>query len=472
LRGHGWVIFLERQTVKQGEALYKDEILDRLARQGNVAQFVAFRTNARTTLNQSFARIAGHEPNELFFDPHEAISALLSASIEHRVNVRSYVPDETRSREFVYGLDKVDDVLAAVNRLSSEGLQTIVNETIDIHDGGVSGVVQGHTIEFSPDDTPRCVEKPGVASLPFGQGIELLKTVYGFAPEIHANEGERTEFSIHPRPRGWRRSHTLLWEHERGVPSTPLPTIRWPNNFSRTIGDKAFGLVVAHGLGISVPRTLVIGRRVAPFEFGKPTGSKEVWTRTCPAEPQPGLYTTVKGWIDPFALLEKEDPQHNILASVLRQDAVQAQYSGAAIVGADGQITIEGRHGDGDKFMLGLDRPELLPDNIRSDVLIIHKRIAQMLGPVRIEWVHDGHQTWLVQLHLGSTTTVGSTIVPGEPLAWKKFYVKDGLAQLRGMIERLSSGVGIILVGEIGVTSHFADLVRRAGVPTRLTIKE
>ncbi len=34
-------------------------------------------------------------------------------------------------------------------------------------------------IEFAPDDTPRCVEKPGVASFPLAWGHSLLQTVYG-----------------------------------------------------------------------------------------------------------------------------------------------------------------------------------------------------------------------------------------------------------------------------------------------------
>jgi hypothetical protein len=45
--------------------LHKDEILDRLARRGNVAQFVAFRPHRKNTPAQSFARIAGNEPNQL-----------------------------------------------------------------------------------------------------------------------------------------------------------------------------------------------------------------------------------------------------------------------------------------------------------------------------------------------------------------------------------------------------------------------
>ncbi len=451
--------------------LHKDVILDRLARRGNVAQFVAFRPDRMNAPAQSFARIAGNEPNHLFLDPRQAIEVLLEASADGKVNVRSYLPEEPRSREFVYGLETVDDALAALRRLTSEGLHTIVNETIDICDGGVSGVIQGGTIEFSPDDTPRCVEKPGVASLSFRHGADLLRTVYGFAPELHAADGERTEFSIHPRVRGWRRGHTLLWEHETGVSAVPPPTMRWPNRFSRVVGDKAFGLLIADRLGVPVPRTLVIGRRIAPFQFGRETGSNEVWTRTCPFEPHPGLYTTVKGWTDPFSLLQAEDPEGKVLASVLRQDAVAAGHSGAAIVGPDSELTVEGCRGEGDRLMLGLQLPEPLPAAVTDEVRFVHRRLSAVLGPVRLEWVHDGIQAWIVQLHLGATATAGTTLVPGEAVKWIEFRVEEGLERLRQILDELPSETGLMLIGEVGVTSHIADLVRRANVPARLALR-
>ena len=62
-------------------------------------------------------------------------------------------------------------------------------------------------IEFAPDDTPRCVEKEGTASLPIGWGFSILRRVYGFEPDmVDAGKG-RLEFSIHPKPRGWKRTH-------------------------------------------------------------------------------------------------------------------------------------------------------------------------------------------------------------------------------------------------------------------------
>jgi hypothetical protein len=447
--------------------LHKDEILDRLAEVGNVAQFVAFRP-MRGCLTQTYSRVAGYSPNELFPTPREAVAALLARSVEGTVNIRSYVPDDPRSREFIYALPNVDAAISAIERLGGQGLHLIVNETVDVADGGVSGVVQGGTIEFAPDDTPRCVEKPGIASLPFDSGIAILSTVYGFVPNLGSAPSERIEFSIHPRARGWRGSHTLLWEHETGVPTVVEASLRWPNRFSRLLGDKAFGLLIADRLGLPVPRTLVIGRRVAPFEFGRPTGSAEVWTRTCPLEPQPGLYTTAKGWRDPFSLLAAEDPDGAVLASVLRQDAVRAGHSGAAVVGPNHRLIIEGRHGEGDRFMLGIDPPEALPVEVVWAVERAFSALSARLGPVRFEWVHDGDTAWIVQLHRGATLTSAATIVPGDATSWQEFRVEKGLEQLRSVLDSMPSGAGLMLVGEVGLTSHVADIVRRAGVPARL----
>lgn len=446
--------------------LHKDAILDRLARIGNVAQFVGLRPGPNG-LEQSYNRILGHEPNVAFPSYQDAIAALIASSAERSVNVRSYVPADPRSREFVYGIKSLDEAIATVRRLAATGLHLLVNETIDIHDGGVSGVVQGDLVEFAPDDTPRCVEKPGVVSLPFDQAVTLLTNVYGFTPDLRSAPGERSEFSIHPAERGWLGSHTLLWEHESQVPGDMAAAQRWPNKFSRMIGDKTYGLLIAHGLGLPVPRTLVINRRLAPFTFGTPTGSCEIWTRTCPVEPHPGLFTTVKGWTDPFALLAKEDPDGQVIASVLRQDAVPASHSGAAIVGSTGTLLIEGRHGEGDRLMLGIELPEDLPSNVTNDVHAVFDMLRRTLGPVRFEWVHDGTKVWVVQLHCGATESSATAIVPGEAETWTDFRIEDGLDSLRTLLTGLPAGGGVTVIGEMGLTSHVADLLRRAGLPAR-----
>jgi hypothetical protein len=448
--------------------LHKDEILNSLAATANVAQFASFRPNEDGSLVQSYCRISGYEENYRFSSIRESIVALLANSSDKMVNIRSYEPQSPRSREFIYGLSSAEAVLVELERLSAERLHLIVNETIDVEDGGVSGVAQGQLIEFSPDDTPRCVEKPGVASLPFPLGMKILETVYGFAPDLNFATSARVEFSIHPKPRGYHQRHTIVWEYERDTPNLLSPSISWPNRFSRHIGDKVFGLLIADCLGLPVPKTIVVGRRVAPFTFGRETGSFEVWTRTSPVEPQPGLYTTVKGWLDPFALLAKEDPEESQLRSVLCQSAVRAKYSGAAVAGAKDLIIVEGRRGEGDRFMLGLDSPEDLPAVVIENVRATYAVLASRLGPVRFEWVHDGDAVWIVQLHCGATSTQADVIVPGEAKSWVEFKTTAGLEALRDLLATVSEGQGILIVGSVGLTSHVADLLRKKKLPARL----
>jgi hypothetical protein len=447
----------------------KDESLDTLARVGNVAQFISFMPTTSGELSQQYSRVADYAPNHLFAGAEEALSALLTASVEGSINLRSYTPNSPRSKEFVYGIRSVKEALSGLLRLTSEGLFVIANETVDIADGGVSGVIQGGIIEFAPDDTPRCVEKPGVASLPHSWGIELLTKVYGFRPEIGEQSQGRLEFSIHPRPRGWKSGHTLCWEWE---PQNSLPSnanMDWPNRFSSHIGDKAFGLLMAELAGANVPQTTVFGRRVPPFVFGKPTRSHEVWTRTCPHEPEPGKYTTLKGWTDPFRLMSAEDPENVAIASVICQSAVPAFFSGAAIVTIEGDLLIEGRRGEGDGLMLGVDHPEKLPDPVTKKVEEAYQMLSSELGSVRFEWVYDGDSVWIVQLHRGATQSSQTVLVPGEATKWLTFEAADGLEALRAFLEDLPDDVGVTIEGEIGLTSHLADLVRKADRPARLS---
>ncbi len=450
------------------EGLRKDEALVALADQGgNVAQFVSFVPTTAGTLEVAYSRIAGFTADYPFPDVATALRSLLERSQERSINLRSYTPDSPRSRTFLYGLTDSDAALDAAEGLAREGLYVIANETVDIHDGGVSGVVLGDMIEFAPDDTPRCVEKPGVASLPLAWGQSLLQTVYGFTPALDAGSG-RLEFSIHPERRGWRQDHTLVWEYESGGVTAAKPTLHWPNRFSRLIGDKAFGLLVAHQAGLAVPWTTVIGRRVAPFSFGSRTGETEVWIRTCPVEPEPGRYSTFKGWRDPFRLLADEDPGGDRIMSVLRQDAVPARYSGAAIVGGDGALVIEGLAGEGDRLMIGEQLPEILPQAVRDAVTTAYETAARALGPVRFEWVFDGTRVWIVQLHVGATITLPDAIVPGVAEYWVELDAQTPLAELRRILAEIPANTGLRLIGVVNATSHIADLLRKSGVPTQI----
>jgi hypothetical protein len=450
------------------DELRKDASLDFLAARGmNVAQFVSFSPAPRGPA-QELSRVVGEVPNHSFRNARSAIQTLLARSADHSVNVRSYEPFNPQSREFVYGLKSVDDAEDALRRLSGDGLHTIVNETIDIHDGGVSGVLMGNVLEFAPDDTPRCVEKPGTASLPRGWGRELLSTVYRFPVDLAVPFASRLEFSLHPAPRGWKQTNILVWEFSEEESPDAKPQLQWPNNFSRLIGDKVFGLLVAHQLGLAVPETTVINRRIAPFTFGLPTGWGETWIRTAPVEQVPGKFTTRRGWTDPYSLLASEDVTGTQIASVIAQQGVRPEYSGALIVGAANKAIIEGKAGAGDTLMLGESAPQNLPSHVRKHVLHIFEHARAALGAVRLEWVFDGERVWVVQLHRGATETTKTQITKHSAANWVPFDVAQGLEALRSLIANLDDQTGVEIRGRVGLTSHIADVVRKANIPARM----
>jgi hypothetical protein len=449
-----------------GRALLKDEVLDQLAEAANVAQFISFAPGDQ--LIQRFCRLRGLPPNQSFATPEDALDALLRTSESGSVNVRSFHGGDSKGGPFKYGLRTCGEALAMARKYARAGLYTIVNETIDVKDGGVSGVALGSVVEFAPGDTPRAVEKAGTAALGRTAAMRLLETVYGFAPELDFKPDERIEFSIHPLRVGARGTHTIVWEREPVAGVDVSAALVWPNHFSRFMGDKAFGLLIADTLGLPVPTTTVVARRVAPFRFGQPTGSAETWLRTCPIEPVPGKFTTRRGWSDPFALLAEEDPSGEVLASVLAQEGVAARWSGAALPSADGQLIVEGVEGFGDEFMLGKQAPGTPPADVVRDVTALAAQAAAA-GPVRLEWAHDGERAWVLQLHQAAGVPQAGVIYPGEPSRWRSFDPGAGLDQLRRLIAEVSAaGDGIVVTGDVGITSHVGDLLRRAAIPARL----
>jgi hypothetical protein len=103
------------------------------------------------------------------------------------------------------------------------------------------------------------------------------------------------------------------------------------------------------------------------------------------------------------------------------------------------------------------------------DVLATYRLASEQLGPVRFEWVYDGKRTWVVQLHKGASATTGRTIFPGEGIRYHYLEVAEGIDALRELISKVKgTEEGIVLVGRIGVTSHFGDLLRRARIPSRI----
>lgn len=443
---------------------FKDKQLEELAKLGNVAQFVSFSPEG----NQRFSRITGFAPNHLFSTTQEALATLLVHSPERKINLRSFKPDEPQGQEFIYGIDSADVAEGQLRRLTLAGLFVIANETVDVNDGGVSGVAYGNVLEFAPGSTPRVVETGKIVSLTRDVGERLLDCVYGFVPSLPKEPELRIEFSIHPVRRGFASEHTIVWESQYVPVPSLSPVIRWPNAFSEFLGDKVFGLLLAHALGLQVPRSLVLSRNTAPFAFGGPTGSEVKWLRTAPRVPEPGFYPTVRGWTDPFKLLENTEGSERV-ASVIVQDEVHADFSGALITDRDGSPIIEGVDGFGDEFMLGRVGPSQLDGSLIGKLEALHELLFRSVGSVRAEWAFDGDAVWIIQLQQEVAISTGRTIVSGEVESEVEFDISGGLSGLRELVALVAGkSVGIKIIGNVGMTSHIADVLRRYKIPSRI----
>jgi hypothetical protein len=451
----------------QTDDLLKDEALDRLADEFNVAQFVSYRPGP--DLTSRYCRIRGHEGASTNGDQGALVEILLSRSSTGTVNIRTFRSGIRKGNPFKYGIDSARDAIETVRKFAADGFYVIVNETIAVDDGGVSGVRVGGITEFAPDATPRVVEEADVLSADDVTADAILATVYGIRLPLPPDGSLRVEFSVHPGPVGYRHEPWIFWEVERVRDQALEAHFKWPNRFSQHLGDKAFGLLMGHLAGIAVPKCSVLARRVPPFEFGVKTETHDRWLRTCPRSFSPGKYPTEHGWTDPFQMMADADPSGERIASVLVQDGVEAEWSGAARV-AHGDATIEGVRGSGEDFMLGLAHPADLPATVTSRVKRLLNQAVKRFGPVRIEWVADTNQMiWLIQLNQ-MEYQAPDVIAPGIATQWRRFAPSSGLDELRNLLEEATrEGFGIEITEPVGLTSHVGDLLRSANVPARFS---
>lgn len=192
-----------------------------------------------------------------------------------------------------------------------------------------------------------------------------------------------------------------------------------------------------------------------------------------------GKYFTGSHWTDPFVLMQSEELKGENpinIAAILSQDAVDAKYSGGAIISESEEYDIvEGVQGTGDDFMLGQAFNNALPDNVIDkvkNVIKILRTYNNVIGNVSIEWVYDGNEIWIVQLNQLKNSGTGNIIVKGNPTCYKQFHVDKGLESLCDMIKSLKNeNIGIELVGNVGITSHFGDLLRQSNIPSRMEDK-
>ena len=74
----------------------------------------------------------------------------------------------------------------------------------------------------------------------------------------------------------------------------------------------------------------------------------------------------------------------------------------------------------------------------------------------------------LFSFNKGGIGTVGVVLFAGENERWERIDASLPLEEILGAINRLEDGVGISIVGDVGLTSHIADVIRKAGRPARL----
>jgi hypothetical protein len=167
--------------------------------------------------------------------------------------------------------------------------------------------------------------------------------------------------------------------------------------------------------------------------------------------------------------MAKEDPTGKNISSILRQDGIDARFSGAVIMGNDGKLLIEGTSGFGDNFMVGEKGVVELPHYLTAAIKDVYDQASTRMGPVRFEWVYDGTTVWVVQLHRGISASAGETIYSGnEDTVYTEYDTRLGIDGLRELIANNKTGGGIVLKGNVGITSHFGDLLRKAQIPSRI----
>jgi hypothetical protein len=161
------------------------------------------------------------------------------------------------------------------------------------------------------------------------------------------------------------------------------------------------------------------------------------------------------------------EPAGSAIASVLAQEGVAAEYSGATLPRESGGYQVEGVPGFGEDFMQGERSPVRLPSHVIEDVQAVGGAAHAALGPVRMEFAHDGRQVWVLQLHLATDRFQGAVIYSGDPTnGWLEFDPASGLDQLRTLIDEARiERRGIRVAGTVGVTSHVGDLLRKAKIP-------
>jgi hypothetical protein len=139
------------------------------------------------------------------------------------------------------------------------------------------------------------------------------------------------------------------------------------------------------------------------------------------------------------------------------------------LTGTKNQPIIEGVQGFGDEFMLGRIGAGTLDATLVTELEKLHSLTLECVGSARMEWAFDGDTLWVLQLQQEEAVSSGRVIVPGTTERNVDFEVSDGIAGLRQLVDLVAGkSVGINIIGDVGMTSHIADILRRHRIPSRI----
>ena len=402
-------------------------MLSRLAADANVAQFVSFGPGRRPA---PAALVPARPPARppVRAAPRRRSGPPRAGPAAGSVNVRSFQAGAPKGGPFSYGLTRRDDVMAVLRARAGDGLHTIANETVDVDDGGVSGVALGGLVEFAPGDTPRSVERPGTVALGHDHAMRLLRTVYGFTPDLDGRPDERVEFSIHPLVAGVRQTHTIVWERERVDPVrlTPSAHLAQPvQPLPRATRPSACWWPTCTASRPGHHRRRAPGR---PVPLRPPHRQRRALDPHLPGRAGPGQVPDPAGLAGPVRppgrrRTRRGRPSPPCSPRRASRPGGRVPPSPTTTAGCWSRAS----PGSGEDFMLAREAPAPLPDRVLDDVRRVGDRAAAALGPVRFEWAHDGADAWVVQLHLATAAATGTTIHPGTPSRWRRFDPSLGL---------------------------------------------
>lgn len=456
----------------------RDERMRLIGEHFNVAAFVSFdcEMNVRLVSLPPSAPLPGSDHASL-------IKELIRCSPSNAVNVRLFRFGTSTGARMHTNLKCPDAVANLVRTCLGVQDYAIVSEAIPVNDGGVSGVVSAGVMEFLHGVTPRFVDQPQDIDFPqftADVGARFLAAIYGSDVSFSFPKHIRVEFSAHPNPVGIRGTRMVIWDAYKVMnPAREAPKSYWPNAYSEWIGDKLYGELAAWSSGFKVPETkgflhpcitnhdgTVLSRWTPPagITFGKSTGSQNVWLRSSPSRRRPGHYPTRRSSKSPLSFLMEVDPIGLEVRSCLRQQEVEAHYSGAAI-GSRESVLVEGVIGDGSEFMMGKRPPTNLPPSVLGMVEEVAHDLVASFGDNRFEWAVDGSGVWILQVNPCETPQRSSIPLEIDGYRYIDFDPDEGLDCLQAVIELTRTTEATVrLSRNVGLTSHVIELLNSRGV--------